>query len=350
MPDMIAMAAQLNKAVASERNNSKTVEPTKIVSGLKFNQTTMVRSILSLAIATALSTLGADATTVAVVEMGKKSVLHPIPSSSPTASTGGVMSFWRSTHDAGANGKARKERVAQYPGMTVVPDLFSRADGGIVIGITGEVDLAAMPTVASVLEKDGAVGHFHLEGKNEWKLMNQLDAPAVVPADFDHTVHATAKAVLSDKVNELKSLSVNVKSKDDASKVDASIGRMLKALAADAEKAGSSVVIHFVVDDSDKNVHRRLLAEGEQRKLEDEGGNNNNGDNEDSFEIPYYEDEDGNQVTNWRTMFQIQYYNIVLWTSVGLFSILFTANMMTMTMPLMPDTLLFGESAKMVAE
>lgn len=308
----------------------------------------MVRSILSLAIATALSALCADATTVAVMELGKGGALHKTSSSSPTTSTGGVMSFWRSAHDASSNGKTRKERTAQYPGMTVVPDLFSRADGGIVIGVTGEVDLASMPTVASFLEKDGAIGHFHVEGRNEWKLMNHLNAPAVVPGEFDNAVKAKAKAAISEKGNKLESLSVNVKSKEDASAVDASLGRMLKSLAAEAEKTGSTIIIHLVVDDEGNTVHRRLLsesAESEQRKLD----NDNEGD-DNSYAIPGYYNDDNVFVTNYRTIFQIQYYNVVLWTAVGLFTILFSANMMTMRMPLMPDTLLFGESAKMVAE
>lgn len=306
----------------------------------------MVRSILSLAITIALSALNSEATTVAVIEIGKGGALHKTSSSSPTTSTGGVMSFWKSVHDAGSNGKSRQERVVQYPGMNVVPDIFSRADGGIVIGVTGEVDLDAMPNIASSLQKDGAVGHFHVEGKNEWKLMNHLNAPAVGPTDFDKVVKTKAKAAVSEKGNKIESLSVNVKSKGDASSVDESLGRMLKSLAAETEKFGSTIIVHLVVDDEDKAARRNLLSEDEQRELE----NNNNNDDENNYAIPYYEDADGNKLTRYRTMYQIQYFNVVLWTAVGLFGILATANLMTMNMPLMPDTLLFGESAKMVAE
>ncbi len=311
----------------------------------------MVRSILSLAIATALSALNAEATTVAVMELGKGGALHKISSSSPTTSTGGVMSFWRSTHDASSNGETRKERTAQYPGMTVVPDIFSRADGGIVIGVTGEVDLATMPTLASSLEEDGAVGHFHVEGKNEWKLLNHLNAPSVVASEFDNAVQSKAKEAIAETGNKLEALSVNVQNKEDASAVDASLGRMLKSLSEQAEKAGSTIIVHFVIQDQDNGSHRRLLAESEQRKLEDQGNNNNNnGENDNSYEIPGYYDDNNNFITNYRTIYQIQYFNIVLWTAVGLFAILASANLMTMNMPLMPDTLLFGESAKMVAE
>jgi hypothetical protein len=45
-------------------------------------------------------------------------------------------------------------------------------------------------------------------------------------------------------------------------------------------------------------------------------------------------------------MFQIQYFNVVLWTSLGLAAILFFAIYMMVYMQLMADTLLFGESAR----
>jgi hypothetical protein len=49
-------------------------------------------------------------------------------------------------------------------------------------------------------------------------------------------------------------------------------------------------------------------------------------------------------------MFQIQYFNIVLWTAVGLTLVLFFSVFLMINMPLMADTLLFGESAKMSFE
>jgi hypothetical protein len=58
----------------------------------------------------------------------------------------------------------------------------------------------------------------------------------------------------------------------------------------------------------------------------------------------------GEWVTPYKTMFQIQYFNIVLWTAVGLTVVLFFSVYLMMNMPLMADTLLFGESAKMSFE
>jgi len=119
---------------------------------------------------------------------------------------------------------------------------------------------------------------------------------------------------------------------------------MLKSLANEAEKAVSTIIVHLVIDDEDSTARRRLLTE-EQRKLEEDGDNN-----EYSYSIPGYYDDENNFVTPFKTIFQIQYYNVVQWTAIGLFTILLAANYMTINMPLMPDTLLFGESAKMVAE
>jgi len=304
----------------------------------------MVRSIISLAIATALSALSAEATTVAVLEIGKGGVLHKTSSSSPTTSAGGVVSFWKSTHDADSNGNTREHRSAQFPGMTVVPDIFSRADGGVVVGVTGEVDLAVMPTLASLVEEDGALGHFHVAGNNGRKIMKHINAPRANSQEFSNVADSKVKATVAEKGNKLESVLVHVDNKEEAAAVDASLARMLKSLANEAEKAGSTIIVHLVIDDEDSTARRRLLTE-EQRKLEEDGDNN-----EYSYSIPGYYDDENNFVTPFKTIFQIQYYNVVQWTAIGLFTILLAANYMTINMPLMPDTLLFGESAKMVAE
>jgi hypothetical protein len=55
-------------------------------------------------------------------------------------------------------------------------------------------------------------------------------------------------------------------------------------------------------------------------------------------------------VTPYKTMFQIQYFNVVLWTALGLVAVLLFAIYLTIYMPLEADTLLFGESAKMMSD
>ncbi len=312
----------------------------------------MVRSILSFGIATALATLSAvSATTVSVMELGKGGVIHSIEASSPTTSSNGVMSFWKSVHDADTSGKNRELRTTQIPGMSVVPDLFSRANGGVVIGLAGEIDFEAMPTVASMSEV--SKGQLHIRGNNGRKLMKGLQAPRVEAGEFDAAITSKAKASVSEKGNKLDSIFVSVENKDAAKDVDAALARMLKSLAEDAEKAGSTIIVHLVVDSDDMDnsiTGRRRLSEENtnqgSRNLENE--NDDNGGS--SYEIPGYYDENNNFITNYKTIFQIQYYNVCLWTAIGLFVVLVSANVMTMNMPLMPDTLLFGESAKMVAE
>ena len=287
----------------------------------------MTRSIFTLGIA-ALATV-ADATKVAVIEFGNGGVVHNTAASLSTSSPNGVMSFWRSMHDAGSDGQPRKERATQYPGMSVVPDIFKHADGGVVVGIVGSsIDLESMPTVAAILKEDGAVGHIQMDGNHGKHLMKRLSSKPLHASEFENSLESKANASMTTEGNKIEAVSVSIDEAKDAADVDAALSRMLKKIAKDAEASGSSIVVHLVLDENDVDVRRRL---------ED----NNN----------YYTDySDIMANSNYKSMFEIQYYNIMLWTALGLFGILLSANLMTMYMPLMPDTLLFGESAKMVAE
>lgn len=56
----------------------------------------------------------------------------------------------------------------------------------------------------------------------------------------------------------------------------------------------------------------------------------------------------GDSYTPWRTIYQIQYFNIVVWSSLGLVAVTAFSVYLLLGMPLMPDSLLFGESAKMM--
>jgi len=286
----------------------------------------MVKSILTFGIS-ALAVC-ADATTVSVLELGKGGVVHRT-NGQATTSNRGVMSFWKSAHEAGNNGQARKERANQIPGMSVVPDLFNRADGGVVVGIVGDaINLESMPTVAGIIGGEGVVANLNVQGNNGRKLMTQLYSKSVPTAEFESAFESKAKASISAKGNKLESVFVTLNEKDEAADIDASLSRLLKQMSKDAEANESTIVVHLVIDDA---ASRRRLDEGDDQ----------NGDDQ-------YEEV--KQSYGYRTMFQIQYFNVVLWTAIGLFLILFTANYMVMFMPLMPDTLLFGESAKMVAE
>ena len=98
---------------------------------------TMVRFLPSLGVAAALVASVADArTTVAVLEVGQGGVVRRTAAASPHATVTGVASFWSAVHDEVAGRIRRGSRAAQHPGMAVVPDLFSRADGGLALGVT----------------------------------------------------------------------------------------------------------------------------------------------------------------------------------------------------------------------
>jgi hypothetical protein len=281
-----------------------------------------------------------SATTVAVLELGRGGTVHQVTASSPTSSTNGVLSFLQTVHDATHDGNQRKTRATQYPGMTVVPDIFSRPNGGVVIGIYGEgtKNLQDMPTVASFLsEESSSKGYFHVEGDESRRLMRSINASPVKMAEFGETLSAKSRDALQTTANKIESVAINVASSEEAGLVDDHINRMLVDLADQANEAGATILVHLVVDDQRTSSRRRLAEE-------------DNGEDGSSYEIPGYYDDNGNFITPYRTIFQIQYYNICLWTAIGLFTIFVSANLITVNMPLMPDTLLFGESAKMVAE
>jgi len=158
-----------------------------------------------------------------------------------------------------------------------------------------------------------------------------------------------------------------VENEASASVIDAAVGRALKAVQKLASETGSTIVVHLVVEEEEGAARRRLTS----RRLEDENENdndnndnendnneNNNADGEDDdgaqqnsayYSAGYY-DSSGNWVSGYRTIYQIQLFNTNLWTSLGLLLILTYAIGLMVNMPLMPDTLLFGESAKMMGD
>lgn len=296
----------------------------------------MVKSIITLGFA-ALATV-ADATTVAVLELGKGGAVHRTEAATPTTSSQGVLSFWKSIHDVGSNGQTRKERATQNPGMSAVPDLFNRADGGLVVGVMGKVDLESMPTVSRIFKEDGAVAHFNLDQNQGRRLMKGVSAKPLNADEFKSTLDSKARALVASNKNTLESASAIVEDSAMAGAVDSGLEEMLEGISKIAESEGKTIIVHVVLED-DSSFRRRL---SEERDLE--GDDQAQGDDAND---PY---ADIVSSYGYKSMFQIQYFNIVLWTALGLFTILFSANFMTMHMPLMPDTLLFGESAKMVAE
>lgn len=300
--------------------------------------------MIGFAVATVLATV-VDGTSVAVIEYGNGGTARRTTTTSPLTTASGVGSFWSSIHQ-GVKREGKPRRFSkQHPGMTVVPDMFNKPDGGFAIGISGNgVDLEAMPTVAALLNEDsGALGHFYVRGDHTEKLMDKADAGfKVKPSQFKNKALPKMNyAVDKDEPNHLEAVYVDVSSKDEAADVDSQIAEVLSSLAKLTKESGGTVMVHIVIDDPVKpNDDSESIEEdknqGARRRL-DENKNQDGDNDEDSANKP-------------KTIFQIQYFNVVLWTAIGLVVVLFTSLSLFMGMPLMPDTLLFGESAKMMGE
>ena len=66
------------------------------------------------------------ATKVVVIELGKSGAIRRTDSVDPLTTVAGVASFWSALHSPG--------RRLQHAGMALVPDLFTKADSGVVLG------------------------------------------------------------------------------------------------------------------------------------------------------------------------------------------------------------------------
>lgn len=298
----------------------------------------------------ALSAYSVDAATkVAVVELGNGGTVRRTTSKNPDSSVQGVTSFWSALHSHGRN--------LQQAGMVVVPDLFNKADSGIVFGIQGSgVDLDSLPFISSLFEDDSdrSVGHMEIAGSHCNTLMKGLKG--VEDVEPDMVVAASKKHAAASGISGFKTLVTS----ENAAGVEAEFQAMMESLERAATAAGNTVVLHFIVEEDENSAsHRRRLT---SRRLEDEadqdeGDNNNNqnqnGDGDGDYPGYYgygYYNTYGEWVTPYKTMFQIQYFNVVLWTALGLTITVFFTIYLMVNMPLEPDTLLFGESAKMVGD
>merc|ERR1712130_961917 len=116
-------------------------------------------------------------------------------------------------------------------------------------------------------------------------------------------------------------------------------------------------VVHLVVEEEEGAARRRLStrrledaqeeADNKQEDNEEDGNDDGGKDKKNGYYGYGYYNANGEWVTPYKTMFQIQYYNVVLWTAVGLFFLLSFTIFKMIHMPMEADTLLFGMSAKM---
>jgi hypothetical protein len=296
-----------------------------------------------------------DASTrVAVLEFGKGGAVRRTAVRDSETSVNGVVSFWNALHRTG-------RRQLQYAGMTVVPDMFQKASSGIVIGLSGSVDLDDMINVASWISEDGAaVGHMEVEGRHCSHMMSKLDDVQ----EIDNSVSFKTVAVKEARALGLSGVKTVVTS-SNAAEIDQELGAVFKEFERVADETGNTIVVHLVVDEDDSYSRRRLQS----RRLEDvaagddaNANQNNNAAAVDdatvvSSQSQYsgfygygYYNAYGEWVTPYKTMFQIQYFNVVLWTAVALVVTLFYTIYLMTNMSLEADTLLFGESAKMIGD
>lgn len=320
-------------------------------------------------------------TKVAVLEFGKGGpvVRRTKEASSAAAAAGtsvdGVASFWDALH--------RGRKLQQHPGMPVVPDLFRKAHVGIVLGLTGrkvgnlKEDL---PAIGGLFEMGGDSSSVAMEMKGSHckHLMSRVGNK---DSDVESVEGVGALKAAVEKhaaMDGLSGISANIDGVD-VRDVDEAVGYLMAVLQQSAEESGKNVVLHLVIEEEDDgeddameegeaapafnggSMHRRLEDEQGQEENnngeEGENGENNNNNNANGNNGQYsgyygygYYNAYGEWVTPYKTMFQIQYFNVVLWTSIGLALALFYVIYMMMFMPLEPDTLLFGESAKVVGE
>jgi hypothetical protein len=292
----------------------------------------------------ALALASADAATkVAVIELGPSGTVRRTTASYSETSAEGVVSFLSSLH--GANGR----RKLQHAGMTVVPDLFRKPDSGVVVSLSG-VDLEAMPQVDSIMSNEGehgVVGHMECPGSQSKAILKSID---VVEVDVSSLKPKVEERAIESGISGV-SISVTT---ETASDVDAQVSSLIEDLQKSCSKSGKTIVLHLVVQEEQGAARRRLMSrrleeggENNEEQNQDEGNGEDNGDSQYSGYYGYgYYNAYGEWVTPYKTMFQIQYFNVVLWTSVGLVVILLFSLTLMVNMPLMADTLLFGESAK----
>jgi len=293
------------------------------------------------------------ATRVAVIDLGMPGAVRRtnMAARQEETSADGVASFLSALHGYG--------RKLQHAGMPVVPDLFSRPKSGVMIGLTGSgLDLDRMPILNSIMrnvdEQDDSrvVGHMQVSGNQCEKMLDNVpekkDDSPTDPLKVAFEAHALEAGLSGMKFSVT---SANVGSIDDQ------LASLLQGFS-----SNQHIVLHLCVEEEDGAARRRQLslnldgkeergAEGAsatQRRLEQQGeGNdvdaqaNNNG----YYGYGYF-NAYGEWVTPYKTMFQIQYFNVVLWTSLGLVAVLFFSIYLMIYMPLMADTLLFGESAR----
>jgi len=301
--------------------------------------------------AAAVTTTVNASTTVAVLELGKGGAVRQTSSPESTTTVEGVNSFWANLHSL----RPRRYAIRQEPGMSLVPDMFNKPDGGIVIGVMGNgIDLSAMETVSAMLDpssNSGVIGHMETKGSDAKALMRRSQITEDVD-QFGAALKTSVEKITSENGKKYQTVALNMNDGSAAALdvADKQIASMIDSLRKEADASGSTFIVHIVAEGSPHSPHSRRLEdrdENENNSQDNEDGENNGSSGSLYYGYGYFL-ENGEYYTPYRTIFQIQYFNCVLWAGVGLVAITLYSISLTLNMPLMPDTLLFGASAKMM--
>jgi len=326
-----------------------------------------IASLISLT-ALAGSAAAAKQTTVTILEFGRGGTVHSAANNnnnaaatSITTTPAAMTSFWKAMHPS-KNGKYSSHG---YAGMSVVPDLFTKADMGVIVGLGGNVaeHLENMPTVMALLSgggsnEDGVVGQVKISGHVTDSLIKGVTAP-----------NAKAAAVVTDKddfgrrlsssstAESLDAVSLQVMDSADAKEADDQLRRLIQRLKDESSAAiDKTFVVHLVVEtivpESVVSADRRRLNENEGQQNNQQHQNNQQNQNQQQNQNGQNQQQNGengytNYSYNYKSMYEIQTFNVITWTAVGLVVIVFMVMGAFIGMPLYPDTLLFGFSTKM---
>mmetsp|Transcript_15232 Transcript_15232/g.23041 ORF Transcript_15232/g.23041 Transcript_15232/m.23041 type:complete len:340 (+) Transcript_15232:67-1086(+) len=332
-----------------------------------------ITSLLSIT-ALASSAAATKQTTVTILEFGKGGTIHTATSNnnnaaSITTTPAAMTSFWKAMHPS-KNGKYSSHG---YAGMAVVPDLFTKADLGVIVGLGGNVagHLDSMPTAMALLSgntdsEDGVVGQVKISGHVSNTLVKGISSSpkaksAAVVTDKDDFGRRLSSSTTANEAGSLEAVSLQVMDDGDAKEADDQLRKLIQRLKDEADASGKTVVLHLVVEtnvpESVVSASRRRLNEDEEdggsqdQNQEGEENNNENNNNDENGNNQNQQQDGENGYTtqyayNYKTMYEIQTFNIITWTAVGLVVIVFMVMGAFIGMPLYPDTLLFGFSTK----
>lgn len=302
--------------------------------------------VASVAATTAQASSSSSSTTttvVTVLEFGKSGTVRRTTQAAahPETSVDGVSSFWATLH----NGRSSP---IQYAGMPVVPDLFRKPESGVVIGISGSVgNLEERTGFSQLYTLEETVGFLEVEGNHCHTLLSSVPEWE----DVATVESLTAAAVRHGQTKGFSGVQLTLAEDADVTAVDEQISaivREFQKLAASASEE-TTIVVHFVVEEGESESRRRRRT---TRRLDEQQAQENVEDDQEQstyYGYGYYK-SNGEYYNPYKSMHQIQYFNVVLWTSLGLVFAMFYAIFLMVYMPLEPDTLLFGESAKLVGD